>query len=96
MAVTEKNKTSEDIKPEIKNTLKAVKPKRRRGDRRDATLVREIDGMHALMPYIIPKRADNEAVLNEKLDLTKVREFLDKKNSGDIEFKYTIFHFICA
>lgn len=74
---------------------KAEKRKKRRGDRKDAVLVRESDGMHALMPYILPKRTDNEAVLNEVLDLTKVQAYLDAKNEG-AEFKYTVFHFVCA
>ncbi len=90
MAVAEQNKPQANAENQ-----KSVKPKRRRGDRRDATLVRELDGMHALMPYILPKRADNEAVLNETLDLTAVKTYLDQKNVG-ADFKYTIFHFVCA
>ncbi len=67
-----------------------------RKDRKDAFLVKDIDGMHAFMPYILPNRADNEAVLNEILDLSKVNDFLTEKNSSAPEFKYTVFHFILA
>ena len=35
--------------------------KRRRGDRRDAVLLRETDALHFIMGIIYPHRADNEA-----------------------------------
>ena len=37
---------------------------RRRGDRRDAKLARDLDSMHVFMPFLLPKRTDNEAVMN--------------------------------
>ena len=71
-------------------------PKKRRGDRKDAWLVRETDPMHRLMPYMLPGRTANEAVLNEEIDLTAINEFLKEKNADDPEFRYTFFHVICA
>lgn len=65
-------------------------------NRRDAFLVPETDPMHAMMPYILPNRADNEAVMNEKLDLTAVEEYIAKKNADNPEYKYTFFHIMCA
>lgn len=70
--------------------------KRRRGDRKDAYLVRDLDPMHKFMPYLLPNRCDNEAVLSELVDLTAVNKYLAEKNSSNPEFKYTIFHVICA
>lgn len=70
--------------------------KKRRGDRRDGYLVRDIDSMHALMPYMLPNRTDNEAFLTETIDMTKVIEYIDKKNADSPEFKYTFFHFLAA
>lgn len=70
--------------------------KKRRGDRKDGYLVRGLDSMHVLMPHMMPNRTMNEAVLTEVFDLTKVNEYIAKKNAGDPEFKYTFFHFICA
>lgn len=69
---------------------------RRRGDRRDATLVRDLDSMHVFMPYLLPKRTDNEAVMNEVIDLTSVIDYITRKNASNPEFKYTIFQVICA
>lgn len=70
--------------------------KKRRGDRRDGYLVRDIDSMHALMPYMLPNRTDNEAFLTETIDMTKVIEYIEKKNADSPEFKYTFFHFLAA
>lgn len=65
-------------------------------DRKDAKWVGNIDSMHGLFPYIMPNRADNEAVLNEVVDLTAINEYIAEKNAGDPAFKYTFFHVICA
>ena len=71
--------------------------KKRRGDRFDATLVRDIDPLHWFMPYLYPNRADNEAFVQEEFDLTNLEAFLEKKNEGlDKAHRYTIFHAVCA
>lgn len=70
--------------------------KKRRGDRKDGYLVRETDSLHAIVPYILPNRADNEAVMTETMDMTNVLKYIEEKNSDDPEFRYTFFHFICA
>ncbi len=72
------------------------KEKTRRGDRKDAWLVRDVDSIHFIMPYNIPGRTANEAVLNETIDITPIEEYLAKKNYEGIEFKYTFFHVITA
>ncbi|MBE6582543.1 MAG: 2-oxo acid dehydrogenase subunit E2 [Ruminococcaceae bacterium] len=72
------------------------KRKRRRGDRKDGYWVRETDSMHAIMPYMLPNRTDNEAFLTETIDMTKVIEYIDNKNADGPEFKYTFFHFLAA
>lgn len=65
-------------------------------NRRDGIRVPETDPMHAIMPYFLPNRADNEAYINEQIDLTGTNEYLAKKNADDPEYKYTFFHVICA
>ncbi len=72
------------------------KRKKRRGDRKDGWLVRDMDALHAICPYLLPNRADSEGVLNETVDMTEVIKYIDKKNEDNPEFKYTFFHFICA
>ncbi len=70
------------------------KTKRRPGDRKDAKLVRDIDGMHLIVPLIHPNRCDNEAFVSERIDLTNINTYLEKLNSDNPEFKYTLFHII--
>lgn len=70
--------------------------KRKRGDRKDGYLVKETDPLHAIAPYFLPNRADNEAVLTETVDMTNVIAYIAKKNADNPEFKYTFFHFIVA
>ncbi len=67
-----------------------------RRDRYDGYYIDKLDPMHMFTPYLLPERCDNEAVMNEKLDMTAVNEYLAKKNADSPEFKYTIFHVICA
>jgi len=70
--------------------------KRRRGDRRDATLVRGLDSMHAFFPLMMPNRADNEAFIQEMIDFGAVEAYLERKNAENPQYKYTFFHVILA
>ena len=73
------------------------KKKKRMSDRFDATWVRDADPMHGFMPYLYPHRADNEAFIEETVDLTALNAFLEKKNEGlDKAHRYTIFHCVAA
>ena len=62
--------------------------------RRDATLLRDIDSMHYIMPLIMPNRCDNEAFISERIDLTNAEKYLARKNAEEPAYKYTIFHVI--
>ena len=68
--------------------------KKKWGDRRDATLLRDIDSMHYIMPLMYPNRCDNEAFISERIDLTNVNKYLEKKNADDPEYRYNIFQII--
>lgn len=70
--------------------------KKRIGDRRDGVLLRDIDAMHIIMPMIYPGRCDNEAFISERIDLTNVDAYLEKRNAEKPEFKFTLFHLIVA
>jgi len=64
---------------------------KRFGDRRDGTLLRDIDSMHLFMPLMYPNRCDNEAFLSECIDLTGINKYLEQKNASDPEYKYNLF-----
>lgn len=71
--------------------------KKRWGDRRDARWVREVDGMHAIMPHLMPRRTDAEVYLAARMDVTEALAYLQKKNEGEEEYRATLFHcFIMA
>lgn len=71
-------------------------PKRRFGDRRDGRWLRNEDPLHAFVPYLLPNRADAEAFISEQIDLTNILNYLEKKNAANPQYKYTLFHVICA
>ncbi len=73
-------------------------PRRRArfGDRKDGTWLRDLDSMHCMGPYILRKRADREAFIQEDVDLTAANAYLDAKNAANPQFKYTLFQLICA
>ncbi len=73
-----------------------VDKKRQWGDRRDARRLRDLDSMHAFMPYMLPNRTDNEAFIQETIDLTALNAFIEKKNAAGPEHRYTIFQAIIA
>lgn len=69
---------------------------RKIGDRRDGTLIRNLDSMHFIMPIIYPNRCDNEAYISETIDLTAIDEYLERKNMSNPEYKYNLFQIIVS
>lgn len=70
--------------------------KKRRGDRKDARWLRDLDAMHGIMPYIYPNRADNEAYICERIDLTNINRYIEEKNGENPEMQYKLFQLIVA
>ena len=69
------------------------KYKRRWGDRRDARRVKA-PGLQTIMGYLWPKRTDCEVCLQDRIDITELLRFLEKKNAEHPDYKTTVFH--CA
>ena len=65
--------------------------KKKFGDRKDGILLRNIHPMHRVMPLMYPNRCDNEAFISERIDLTNVVAYLEKKNASNPEYKYNLF-----
>ena len=70
------------------------KEKRRRGDRKDAKLIRDIDGIHVAMAQLYGNRTENEAYISVQVELDPIKKWI--ANHPDEEFKYTFFHLIVA
>lgn len=67
---------------------------RKAGDRKDGTLLRNLDSMHFIVPLLYPNRCDNEAFISERIDLTNVNAYLEKKNASGPAYKYNLFQII--
>ncbi len=76
--------------------MKAKKEKKKFGDRKDGKLVRNQDGLHVIMPYIYPNRCDNEAFIQETIDVTNLLKYIQDKNSKNPEHPYKVFHAIVS
>lgn len=59
-------------------------------DRRDGKYIKLEDSVHAIMPYLMEKRIECEVNKTEILDITKLMEWIDKKNET-LDFKLTLF-----
>lgn len=56
--------------------------KRRRGDRKDGRLLRELDSLHFITGIIYPNRCDNEAYISVKVDLTALKRVSGQEERG--------------
>ena len=70
--------------------------KRKPGDRKDAKLIRDVDGLHYVMGHLYRDRTDNEAFISISIDLGPMNEWVEKHKNDDPEFPYTFFHLIVA
>ena len=68
---------------------------RKWGDRYDGYRIRDIDGVHFYMAYLMPKRTDAEVYINEKIDITELLKYINEKNATG-ERKVTLFHCLIA
>ena len=67
---------------------------KRWGDRPDAYWIRDLDGLHAIMPHLMNKRTDAEVYVNMEFDVTETLRYIEEKNRGEDEYKTTLFHCI--
>jgi len=65
-------------------------------NRRDGIRVKNIDGMHSLMPHIMPKRTAANVYINTKIDVTELVKYLEKLRKKDEYKSITFFHLFCT
>lgn len=70
--------------------------KPRLGDRWDGQKLRNLDGMHLIMPLMWPGRTNAEAFISERIDLTNMNAYIEKRNAENPDFKYNMFQIIVA
>ena len=64
--------------------------------RRDGKKLKKIHSMHFVMPLIFPNRCDNEAFISERIDLTNVMAYLERKNAENPAYRYNLFQVMVA
>lgn len=74
--------------------------KKRRGDRKDAWLVRKIDPFQRIIPFLLPGRNVSCVYIKETIDATNLIQYVKEKNealSSESKIdKYTYFHVFLA
>lgn len=68
---------------------------RKFGDRRDGRKIREIDGLHNILIDLKPRRCDSDVYINQKIDVTNLIKFIEKKKKSNEDIKITYFHAFC-
>ena len=68
------------------------KKPRKRHDRRDGVLVKDIPSLNVILANLFPSRADCEVYLHQEIDVTELLKFIDSKNGPDAPYKTTLFH----
>ncbi len=66
--------------------------RKKRGDRKDGVWIKDLDGLHFIMPHLMPNRCDSEVYIEERLDVTNLVKYLENKNGPEAPYKTTLFH----
>jgi len=65
------------------------------GKRRDGTKVKNLDGLHSLMPHIKPLRADSDIYINQKIDMEALIKYYEELKQDEKYKDITYFHLFC-
>ena len=65
------------------------------GKRTDGTRIRDLDGFHLVVPYIMPKRTEAEIASFEKFDVTDLMAYIKRRNTEE-GTQLKIFHAVCT
>ena len=57
-------------------------------NRRDGKIVKDINGMFQIMLDLKPRRCDSDVYINQKMDVTKLVEYVEKKKKEGKEITY--------
>ncbi len=63
--------------------------------RKDATLIKEVDPFHSIVPYVMPKRTEAEVSMTEEFDVTALNAYMKKRNEEE-GLNLKLFHAICT
>ena len=52
--------------------------------RKDAKKVKDIDGLHNILIDLKPRRCDSDVYINQKIDMTNLIKFIEKKKKDSL------------
>lgn len=64
-------------------------------ERRDAVLIDKVDGLHTILPYVMPHRTDAEVAMEETFDITNLNRYIEARNAAE-GTNLKLFHAICT
>ena len=62
---------------------------------RDGVRIKDVDGFHSIVPYIMPKRTEAEVSMTEQFDVTDLVAWMAERNKNE-GTQLKIFHAICT
>lgn len=62
---------------------------------KEAVRIRDLDGFHSIVPYIMPKRTEAEVSITQAFDVTELNRYMKKRNEEE-GIKLKLFHAICT
>ena len=63
-------------------------------NRFDGERIRDLDGFHSIVPYVMPKRTEAEISSEERFDVTDLLAYLRRRNEEE-GTKLKLFHAFC-
>ena len=57
-------------------------------DRKDAKRLRNVNGLSQISIDLKPRRCDSDVYINQKIDVTKLVEYVEKRKKDGIEISY--------
>ncbi len=63
--------------------------------RSDASLIKNQDPFHSVVPYIMPKRTEAEVSITESFDVTELNKYMSRRNA-DEGLNLKLFHAVCT
>lgn len=60
--------------------------------RKDAIKIKDIDGLHNILIDLKPKRCDSDVYINQKIDMTNLVKYIEKKKKENKDLKITYFY----
>ena len=64
-------------------------------NRSDGTRIRDLDGFHSIVPYVMPKRTEAEVSSTETFDVTELCAYLKRRNEQEGN-NLKLFHAFCT